>query len=169
MFASNRMLKGLIDEYNKKAKTFNLTILALSSVIKKMAISDLPQTDIDRSLILRIKRNIRFRYESLLSDLTKISDEILAEDSGSKLEVALFRFANDTERSDEVSEYSLMEYEIGLAIVQQIDKLSERGDVVDTVEGLRKEIQLRRRSVADLSCFLVRELEEKLHLDIFNL
>ena len=163
-------LRELIAEYNKRAKTFNITVLALSALIRKIVIaSSHPEEKIEQSIIEFVKANLEFRYQTILADLVLEHGFLVSDDFSRRFQIELYKTSTELEAKEEVDETDLVEYEVGIEIAGQLESISTKGDIAVHIENIRQECSLRKKSVADLTSFLEINLDNKWHLDIVEL
>ena len=164
---SQSALSTLIGEYNKQARTFNITVLAVSAILKKLVIANFPESGIEKEIVAYVKLELEMRYEALLADLVAVVDIITAEEYSYKLQLALLRVSTDLENKPEVDEAELVVYETGMEVSKQVDALVKRTNYLDLIESVRNECFSRgNRKVADVTSFLEAHLETKLHLEV---
>ena len=164
---SQSALSTLIGEYNKQARTFNITVLAVSAILKKLVIANFPESGIEKEIVAYVKLELEMRYEALLADLVAVVDIITAEEYSYKLQLALLRVSTDLENKPEVDEAELVVYETGMEVSKQVDALVKRTNYLDMIESVRNECFARaNRKVADVTSFLEAHLETKLHLEV---
>lgn len=159
-------LKRIIEDYNKAARTINITILALSALIKKSLIVASSDTRVDKGILEHVRGALESRYQSLLTELVSQVETLTSQEWNHRIEIALLKCSLDLESRSEVEDSDLIMYETGLEVSQQVDGLAAMGHVGDVVESIKTDCGAHQRSVVDLSEFLRTHLEEKIHLDI---
>jgi hypothetical protein len=164
-FMGQTELKKYIEEYNTKAKTFNIATLAVSSLIKKIRISEfLFDGAIDPDILKFTKASLENRYQRLFGDLIQARSSTIDESLRYNIEVELLRLRLEIDTAPEVEENILVLYETGIEIAKEVDRLIKL-DVVETVNYVRYQ-SAHYPKVSALTTFLEKNLEEELHLSI---
>jgi hypothetical protein len=167
--ASAAELQKIFSEYTSRAKTFNITCLAVSALIKKLAIINFPFDQLAEPEIVEFaKYQLEDRFQRIFVDLVEARTKLIEQDFMIKLEIELFRLKMELEAADEVDENHLILYETCLEVSRDIKRMAVT-DVPEIVNWCRaKCLSGHMLKVADINSFLETELEQKLHLDIFT-
>ena len=162
-------LPKLVEEYNLRAKKFNITSLAVSALIKKLAIIYFPMDDLAEPEIVNFTKNqLELRFQRLFTDLLEASKSVTDLDFQMRLEVDLFRIRSEIDQADEVDEDRVVLYESSLEVSQQVKRIG-KVDISEVVNWCRTKCVGNMSKVADLNAFLEAQLETKFHLPIIAL
>jgi hypothetical protein len=159
-------LKKLVSEYNVRAKTWNVTTLAVSALIKKLVIANFPFHDSVHADILDFtKDELESRFQRLFAELVDVKAKLIHQDDmRSKFEVELFAVRQLIDKSDEVDESTLVTYESGIEAANALDRLASL-DVPFLVNYMRNHC-MSFSKVSDLTEFLEKNFDKKLSLPL---
>ena len=162
-------LRKLLEDYNGRAKNWNVSSLAVSALIKKLVIADFPFHDSVHADVLEFaKSELEQRFQRLFADLVEAKTKAVEQDDlRQKIEVELFAVRHEIDKADEVDEAVVIIYESGVEAANQLDQLAA-WDVHDIVNYTRSH-STNFRKVSELTEFLERNFEEKLNLSIISL
>lgn len=160
-------LKKLIEEYNVRAKTWNVTTLAVSALIKKIVIANFPFHDSVHADILNYtKSELEERFQQLFADLMEAKRKAVEEgDLRARIEIELFTARQEIDKSEEIDESHLVLYESGVEAANQLDTLAN-WDVQFLVNYMRSHCLATFSKMSDLTEFLEKNFEKKLELSI---
>ena len=158
-------LRRLVNEYNTLCKTWNVTGLAVSALVKKLAIIELQDETVSSSIREFVRTELELRFQKLFAELVACQHQLIDPSLNLKLEMALLQVHTALEAAEEVDESELLMYETGLEVSSEIESLA-RLNVVELVNMVRADTQRHRRKLVDLSTFLESQLEAKLHRSV---
>ena len=161
-------LKPLINEYNQRCRTWNVTTLAVSSLVKKQAIIRVEAEQVSDSVRNFVSIELEHRFQRLFADLVDAYSHLIEPAFNYKLEMALLRALLELEEAAEVDEAHLLLYETGVEVMTEITALVSV-NVVELVNGVREDCQRKPRKIVDLTAFLESQMESKLHRSVFTL
>jgi hypothetical protein len=166
--ASAAELRKLVSEFATRAKTFNVTALAVSALVKKLAIINFQIENIaEKEIVEFTKTQLELRFQRLLGDLMEARSKIIEEDFICKLEIELFRLKMDFDIATEVEESDVVVYETCLEISNDVKRMVTM-DIPEIVNWCRNRCLSGNMSkLVDISSFLETHFERKLHLQIF--
>ena len=162
--AANRV-KKCIDEYSRLGKQFNVTTLAVSTLIKKLLIASIPNTDFEQDIVSFVKTELEIRYQKLFVELVDLHKRIFDPSFTFELEMGLVQLLKEIEalETEKVDESDETIFETGIAVQSEISRIS-RVNVILLVDLIRTTCEKKRPKVADLTNLLQTQLEEKLHV-----
>lgn len=158
-------LKKLIEEYNIRAKKFNVNLLAVSVLIRKLKIAAFPINLFPKPVISYVRDELDKRYQILFVELVEAHAAMIDPDFTARLETAVYCLHEEIEKSDEVNESTVVTYETGVEAGNQIEKIGPI-DIVALVDWVRNHKTFGREKLTDISNFLESNLDEKLRLQI---
>lgn len=162
-------LKKLIEEYNLRAKKFNVNLLAVSVLIRKLKIAAFPIDLFPKPVISYVQTELEKRYQTLFIELVEEAHAAMIDpDFTARIETAVYCLHEEIEKSDEVNESTVVTYETGVEAGNQIEKIGPI-DIVALVDWVRNYKTFGREKLTDISNFLESNLYEKLRLQILAL
>ena len=161
-------LKKLIEEYNLRAKKFNVNLLAVSVLIRKLKIAAFPIDLFPKHVVNYVSDELEKRFQALFIELVEAHAAITEIDFTSRLETAVYCLHAEIEKADEVDESTVVTYETGVEAGNQIERVGPI-DVVALVNWVRNQRTFGRQKLTDISKFLETNLDEKLRLQILAL
>ena len=160
-------LKQIVDEYSVLAKRFNLTTLAVSALIKKIMIANIPSGDFGQEIVSFVKTELEIRYQKLFCELVELHKQICEPGFTYSLEMAIVRLHEKIEKMDPVGESILGIYEAGVEVQSEISRISQV-NVVQLVSLVRSSSSSEVNKVTEVSEMLEARLEKKLHLSVLE-
>ena len=159
-------LPEMIAQYNKSARTINVTILALCAVMKKKCIINFPQNLFNKKITDFVHLELQVRFNSLINSLVNEWNSIVSLEFLNKLELLIIKRKLQLEDNDLLPEKDCQEYEIGIEISTIIESLISIIDIVDFINSVSQQV-VQVKHVNDATKILTDRLEKKIYFPIF--
>ena len=164
------MVKDVLEKWQKTAKYVNLHILAVSALIKKLALLnwDSPvfpvvEKDPVRNYVLFA---ITSRFEKLLLELDSEWKSIVSTEFANEMDIALHRCRIKLDQDFSSNKIDQEEIEFGNLVVAKIDELRNVSLVDNVIQLLARGREMSKLAI--LSDMLDDKLENRFTLPVWN-
>ena len=162
-------LTEIIEEYSKSAGEINVTVLALSAVLKKICLINFPQYYFNKKITEFISLELEIRFNKLFHDIVLLWQSLVSLTFVNKLEFPLVSrkiLLEESEDPELLPDQILDEFEISIEIRERLDSLIPL-DVVEFINSVSDDVR-RTKHVEQVSKLLLDRFELKLTLPVFK-